>query len=144
MYRSHCGELNASHINTEVTLAGFQKIQRQGIHELDWFAWPLWNNTIDFDEGQKNGFDLQKTLGREFVIQVRESLSNVKLKTKHPNGWNRNISYRTNYTKCCFNSFHYRRWHGWWGRHSNEVPLFRHQKESVKIVCCFVTKLRWK
>jgi aspartyl-tRNA synthetase len=28
------------------------------------------------------------------------------------------------------------------GRHSNEVPLFRHQKESgKKTVCCFVTKL---
>jgi aspartyl-tRNA synthetase len=64
MYRSHSGELNASHINTEVTLAGWVQNQRQGIHELDWFAWPLWNNTIDFDEGRtENGFDLAKNIG---------------------------------------------------------------------------------
>jgi hypothetical protein len=52
MYRSHnCGELNA-YINTEVTLAGWVQNPETRIHELDWFAWPLWNNTIDFDEGR--------------------------------------------------------------------------------------------
>src|SRR5574343_552954 len=74
MYRSHnCGELNASHINTEVTLAGWvQKSRdkgfmiwvdlrdRYGITQLI-FAEQRTNKTV---------IEQAKSLGSEFVIQV--------------------------------------------------------------------------
>ena len=74
MYRSHnCGELNASHINTEVTLAGWvQKSRDKGFM--------LWVDLRDrygitqliFDEERtpKAMLDQAQKLGREFVIQV--------------------------------------------------------------------------
>jgi aspartyl-tRNA synthetase len=79
------------------------KIQRQGIHE--WIDLrDRYGITQFFDEGRtENGFDLAKTLGREFVIQVKGIvIEREAKKTKHQR--NRNISYRTNYTKCCFNT----------------------------------------
>lgn len=75
MYRSHnCGELNANHINKEVTLAGWvQKSRDKGFM--------IWVDLRDrygitqliFDESrtEKSVFELAKTLGREFVIQVK-------------------------------------------------------------------------
>ncbi|WP_396137613.1 aspartate--tRNA ligase [Flavobacterium sp.] len=75
MYRSHnCGALNASHINTEVTLAGWvQKSRDKGFM--------IWVDLRDrygitqliFDEKRtdKAVFDCAKSLGREFVIQVK-------------------------------------------------------------------------
>jgi len=90
MYRSHsCGELRASHVNTEVTLAGWvQKSRDKGFL--------VWVDLRDrygitqliFDEVRTSAAIIEqaKSLGREFVIQVkgkvieRES-KNSKLKT---------------------------------------------------------------
>ena len=90
MYRSHnCGELTASHINTEVTLSGWvQKSRDKGFM--------IWVDLRDrygitqliFDE-ERTPVDMMekaKSLGREFVIQVtgtvieRES-KNAKMAT---------------------------------------------------------------
>ena len=74
MYRTHsCGELRASHINTEVTLAGWvQKSRNKGFM--------IWVDLRDrygmtqliFDEERTSAdlMDKAKSLGREFVIQV--------------------------------------------------------------------------
>ena len=90
MYRSHsCGELRASHINTEVTLAGWvQKSRDKGFM--------VWVDLRDrygitqliFDEARtpKAMIEKAKSLGREFVIQItgtvieRES-KNAKMTT---------------------------------------------------------------
>ncbi|VXB34020.1 Aspartate--tRNA ligase [Flavobacterium sp. 9AF] len=87
MYRSHsCGELTASHINTEVTLAGWvQKTRDKGFM--------IWVDVRDrygitqliFDEKrtQPNVFEKAKTLGREFVIQVKGTV--IERESKNPN-----------------------------------------------------------
>ena len=87
MYRSHtCGELNASHIHTEVTLAGWvQKSRDKGFM--------IWVDLRDrygitqliFDESRtdKTVFELAKTLGREFVIQVKGTV--IERESKNPN-----------------------------------------------------------
>lgn len=87
MYRSHhCGELNASHINTEVTLAGWvQKTRDKGFM--------IWVDLRDrygitqliFDESRtdKTVFELAKTLGREFVIQVKGTVIERESKNKN-------------------------------------------------------------
>lgn len=75
MYRSHnCGELNASHINTEVTLAGWvQKSRDKGF--MNWVdlrdRYGVTQLIFDESRSQKEVFELAKTLGREFVIQVK-------------------------------------------------------------------------
>ena len=87
MYRSHnCGELNASHINTEVTLAGWvQKSRDKGF--MNWVD--LRNRygitQLIFDEGrsEKTVFELAKTLGREFVIQVKGTVIEREAKNKN-------------------------------------------------------------
>ncbi|RDI49505.1 aspartate--tRNA ligase [Flavobacterium glaciei] len=75
MYRSHnCGELNASHINTEVTLAGWvQKSRDKGFMNWVDLRDRYGITQLIFDEGrsEKSVFELAKTLGREFVIQVK-------------------------------------------------------------------------
>ena len=87
MYRSHnCGELNASHISQEVTLAGWvQKMRNKGFL--------IWADLRDrygitqliFDEArtQKEVFELAATLGREFVIQVKGTV--IERESKNPN-----------------------------------------------------------
>ena len=75
MYRSHnCGELNASHINTEVTLAGWvQKSRDKGF--MNWVdlrdRYGVTQLIFDESRSQKEVFEQAKTLGREFVIQVK-------------------------------------------------------------------------
>jgi aspartyl-tRNA synthetase len=75
MYRSHnCGELNASHINTEVTLAGWvQKTRDKGF--MNWVdlrdRYGITQLIFDESRTEKSVFELAKTLGREFVIQVK-------------------------------------------------------------------------
>lgn len=75
MYRSHnCGELNASHINTEVTLAGWvQKSRDKGF--MNWIdlrdRYGITQLIFDQASTDKTVFELAKTLGREFVIQVK-------------------------------------------------------------------------
>jgi aspartyl-tRNA synthetase len=74
MYRSHnCGELTASHISQEVTLAGWvQKSRNKGF--LIWVdlrdRYGVTQLIFDADRTQKEVFDAAATLGREFVIQV--------------------------------------------------------------------------
>lgn len=87
MYRSHsCGELNASHINQEVTVAGWvQKSRDKGFM--------IWVDLRDrygitqliFDESRtaKDVFEKAKTLGREFVIQVKGSVIERESKNKN-------------------------------------------------------------
>jgi aspartyl-tRNA synthetase len=75
MYRSHnCGELNASHINTEVTLAGWvQKSRDKGF--MNWVdlrdRYGVTQLIFDESRSHKEVFELAKTLGREFVIQAK-------------------------------------------------------------------------
>jgi aspartyl-tRNA synthetase len=75
MYRSHnCGQLNASHINTEVTLAGWvQKSRDKGF--MNWVdlrdRYGITQLIFDESRSEKAVFELAKTLGREFVIQVK-------------------------------------------------------------------------
>ncbi len=87
MYRSHtCGALNASHINTEVTLAGWvQKSRDKGFM--------IWVDLRDrygitqliFDEQRTDRavFDRAKSLGREFVIQVKGTV--IERESKNAN-----------------------------------------------------------
>ena len=75
MYRSHhCGELNASHINTEVILAGWvQKSRDKGF--MNWVdlrdRYGITQLIFDESRTEKSVFELAKTLGREYVIQVK-------------------------------------------------------------------------
>ena len=87
MYRSHnCGELNASHINKDVTLAGWvQKSRDKGFM--------IWVDLRDrygitqliFDEQRTNKavFNQAKALGREFVIQVKGTV--IERESKNTN-----------------------------------------------------------
>ena len=87
MYRTHsCGELRNSHINSEVTLAGWvQKSRDKGFM--------IWVDLRDrygitqliFD-GERTAADLMEEargLGREFVIQVRGTV--IERQSKNPN-----------------------------------------------------------
>ena len=87
MYRSHnCGELRASHIDTEVTLAGWvQKSRDKGFI--------VWVDLRDrygitqlvFDEERTSTILLEQAqkLGREFVIQVKGQV--IERASKNPN-----------------------------------------------------------
>jgi len=87
MYRSHnCGELNASHINTEVTLAGWvQKSRDKGFMNWVDLRDRYGVTQLIFDEGrpEKTVFELAKTLGREFVIQVKGTVIEREAKNKN-------------------------------------------------------------
>lgn len=87
MYRTHsCGELRASHINSEITLAGWvQKSRDKGFM--------IWVDLRDrygitqliFDE-ERTAADLMekaKGLGREFVVQVKGTV--IERQSKNPN-----------------------------------------------------------
>lgn len=75
MYRSHnCGELNASHINTEVTLAGWvQKSRDKGF--IVWVdlrdRYGITQLVFDEERSSKAIMEQAQHLGREFVIQVK-------------------------------------------------------------------------
>ena len=87
MYRTHtCGELRASHTNTEVTLSGWvQKSRDKGFM--------IWVDLRDrygitqliFDEGRtsKDLMEKAKTLGREFVVQVTGTVIERESKNKN-------------------------------------------------------------
>ena len=87
MYRSHnCGELNASHINTEVTLAGWvQKSRDKGFMNWVDLRDRYGITQLIFDEGrsEKEVFELAKTLGREFVVQVKGTVIEREAKNKN-------------------------------------------------------------
>ena len=87
MYRSHnCGALNASHINTEVTLAGWvQKSRDKGF--MVWVdlrdRYGITQLIFDENRTDKTVFELAKTLGREFVVQVKGTV--IERESKNPN-----------------------------------------------------------
>ena len=87
MYRSHtCGELNANHINTEVTLAGWvQKSRDKGF--MNWVdlrdRYGITQLIFDESRTDKSVFELAKTLGREFVIQVKGTVIEREAKNKN-------------------------------------------------------------
>jgi len=87
MYRSHnCGELNATHINTEVTLAGWvQKSRDKGFMNWVDLRDRYGITQLVFDEGrtEKSVFEQAKTLGREFVIQVKGTVIEREAKNKN-------------------------------------------------------------
>jgi aspartyl-tRNA synthetase len=87
MYRSHnCGELNASYINAEVTLAGWvQKSRDKGFMNWVDLRDRYGITQLIFDEGrsEKSVFELAKTLGREFVIQVKGIVIEREAKNKN-------------------------------------------------------------
>ncbi|KIA97832.1 aspartyl-tRNA synthetase [Flavobacterium sp. KMS] len=89
MYRSHnCGELNASHINTEVTLAGWvQKSRDKGF--MNWVdlrdRYGITQLIFDESRSDKAVFEAAKTLGREFVIQVKGTVIEREDKNKNKN-----------------------------------------------------------
>ena len=75
MYRSHsCGQLTANYINQTVTLAGWvQKSRDKGF--MNWVdlrdRYGITQLIFDESRTEKTVFELAKTLGREFVIQVK-------------------------------------------------------------------------
>lgn len=87
MYRSHnCGELNASHINQEVTLAGWvQKSRDKGF--MNWVdlrdRYGITQLIFDESRTEKSVFELAKTLGREYVIQVQGTVIEREAKNKN-------------------------------------------------------------
>jgi aspartyl-tRNA synthetase len=87
MYRSHnCGELNASNINTEVTLAGWvQKSRDKGF--MIWVdlrdRYGITQLIFDEQRTDKTVFEKAKSLGREFVIQVKGTV--IERESKNPN-----------------------------------------------------------
>ncbi|WP_459212712.1 aspartate--tRNA ligase [Aquimarina rhabdastrellae] len=87
MYRSHtCGELNATHINTTVTLSGWvQKSRDKGF--MIWVdlrdRYGITQLIFDTERTPKDVVEKAKTLGREFVIQVKGSV--IERESKNPN-----------------------------------------------------------
>jgi aspartyl-tRNA synthetase len=87
MYRSHnCGELRSSHINTEVTLSGWvQKSRDKGF--MNWIdlrdRYGITQLIFDESRSDKTVFEKAKTLGREFVIQVKGTVIEREAKNKN-------------------------------------------------------------
>lgn len=87
MYRTHtCGELRASHINTEVTLAGWvQKSRDKGF--MIWVdlrdRYGITQLIFDEERTSKDLMEQAKTLGREFVVQVKGTV--IERASKNPN-----------------------------------------------------------
>jgi aspartyl-tRNA synthetase len=87
MYRSHnCGELNTSHINQEVTIAGWvQKSRDKGF--MVWVdlrdRYGITQLIFDEQRTDKTVFEKAKSLGREFVIQVKGTVIEREAKNKN-------------------------------------------------------------
>ena len=87
MYRSHtCGALNSSNINSEVTLAGWvQKSRDKGF--MNWVdlrdRYGVTQLIFDESRTDKDVFELSKTLGREYVVQVTGIV--IERESKNPN-----------------------------------------------------------
>ncbi|MCL4120069.1 UNVERIFIED_CONTAM: hypothetical protein GTU68_066549 [Idotea baltica] len=87
MYRSHsCGELRASHINTEVTLSGWvQKSRDKGF--MIWVdlrdRYGITQLMFDEERTPKAMMEKAKSLGREFVIQVTGTVIERESKNKN-------------------------------------------------------------
>lgn len=87
MYRSHnCGELRATHINTEVTLSGWvQKVRDKGF--MVWVdlrdRYGITQLIFDEERTSKPIMAQAQKLGREFVIQVKGTV--IERASKNPN-----------------------------------------------------------
>ncbi|WP_034259742.1 aspartate--tRNA ligase [Altibacter lentus] len=87
MYRTHSnGELNASHINTQVTLAGWvQKIRNKGF--MIWVdlrdRYGITQLIFDEERTSKEVMEIASQLGREFVIQIDGTV--IERESKNPN-----------------------------------------------------------
>jgi aspartyl-tRNA synthetase len=87
MYRSHnCGELRTSHINTEVTLAGWvQKVRDKGF--MVWVdlrdRYGITQLIFDEERTPKSMMAQAQKLGREFVIQIKGTV--IERTSKNPN-----------------------------------------------------------
>jgi aspartyl-tRNA synthetase len=87
MYRSHnCGQLNATHINKEVTLAGWvQKSRDKGF--MVWVdlrdRYGVTQLIFDEQRTDKAVFEKARSLGREFVIQVKGTV--IERESKNAN-----------------------------------------------------------
>lgn len=87
MYRSHtCGELSAKNIGNEVTLAGWvQKSRDKGF--MNWVdlrdRYGITQLVFDESRTEKTVFEKAKTLGREFVIQIKGTV--IERESKNPN-----------------------------------------------------------
>ena len=87
MYRSHtCGDLRASHNNTEVTLSGWvQKSRDKGF--VIWVdlrdRYGITQLIFDEERSSKALLEQARSLGREFVIQVKGTV--IERASKNPN-----------------------------------------------------------
>lgn len=87
MYRSHdCGALRIAHENIEVTLSGWvQKIRDKGF--VTWVdlrdRYGITQLVFDEDRTHKDLLEQVKSLGREFVIQVKGTV--IERASKNPN-----------------------------------------------------------
>ncbi|GGH44953.1 aspartyl-tRNA synthetase [Mangrovimonas yunxiaonensis] len=87
MYRSHtCGELRASHINTDVTLSGWvQKVRDKGF--MVWIdlrdRYGITQLIFDEERTSKPMMEQAQKLGREFVIQITGTV--IERASKNPN-----------------------------------------------------------
>lgn len=87
MYRSHnCGELRAANISNEVTLAGWvQKTRDKGF--MIWVdlrdRYGITQLIFDEERSAKNLMAKARTLGREFVVQVKGTI--IERASKNPN-----------------------------------------------------------
>lgn len=87
MYRSHtCGELRSTHLNTEVTLAGWvQKSRAKGF--MTWVdlrdRYGITQLIFDSERTNASVFEKANALGREFVIQVKGIV--IERESKNPN-----------------------------------------------------------
>ncbi|MFL1011130.1 aspartate--tRNA ligase [Flavisericum labens] len=87
MYRSHnCGEIRTSHINNEITLAGWvQKIRDKGF--IVWVdlrdRYGITQLVFDEERSSKELIEQAQNLGREFVVQVKGTV--IERASKNPN-----------------------------------------------------------
>ena len=87
MYRSHsCGELRASHINTDITLSGWvQKSRDKGF--MIWVdlrdRYGITQLIFDEERTPKSIMEQAQKLGREFVIQVKGTVIERESKNKN-------------------------------------------------------------
>jgi aspartyl-tRNA synthetase len=127
----NCGELNAAHINSEVTLAGWvQKSRDKGF--MNWIDLrDRWNYTIDFRRRsyRKNSIWTGKDFRREFVIQVKGTVIEREAKTKtSQENWT--SSYWTNYIERRFDTTFTIEDETWWLEVAHENAQ-RHRQLSL-------------
>src|SRR5690606_20881287 len=87
MYRSHtCGDIRTSHINNKITLSGWvQKVRDKGF--VVWIdlrdRYGITQLIFDEERSSKDILEKARSLGREFVIQVKGTV--LERTSKNPN-----------------------------------------------------------